>query len=442
MARESLYEPFFEHDACGFGFVCDVRGRPSNGIVRDALTVLVNLEHRGATGAEPDTGDGAGLLVQLPHDFLAKKAAALGFDLPAARRYAVGMVFLPHDANARDAIVALVEGQLRDAGLPVLGWRDVPTDDRTLGPTARASQPVVRQVFVGRPEGVEDDLAFERRLYVGRRLAEKAVARSTIRRRGDFYLPSLSARTIVYKGMLNASQLGAYYPDLGDPTLASAIAMVHSRFSTNTFPSWSRAHPYRFISHNGEINTLRGNVNWMRAREATLRSALFGADLARILPVIDSEGSDSAMFDNVLELLHLAGRSLPHAVMMMIPEPWSRHASMAQEKRDFFAYHAALMEPWDGPASIAFTDGTVVGATLDRNGLRPARYWVTADGRVVMASEAGVLDIPPGEVVAKGRLEPGRMFLVDTAAGRIVPDDELKRPSPRGSRTARGSAGR
>jgi glutamate synthase (NADPH) large chain len=427
MARESLYEPFFEHDACGFGFVCDVRGHPSNGIVRDALTVLVNLEHRGATGAEPDTGDGAGLLVQVPHDFLAKEATALGFDLPAARRYAVGMVFLPHDANARDSIVALVEGQLCEAGLPVLGWRDVPTDDRTLGPTARVSQPAVRQVFVARPEGVEDDLAFERRLYVGRRLAEKAVARSTIRRRGDFYLPSLSARTVVYKGMLNASQLGAYYPDLGDPTLVSAIAMVHSRFSTNTFPSWSRAHPYRFISHNGEINTLRGNVNWMRAREATLRSALFGADLARILPVIDSDGSDSAMFDNVLELLHLAGRSLPHAVMMMIPEPWSRHASMAQEKRDFFAYHAALMEPWDGPASIAFTDGTVVGATLDRNGLRPARYWVTADGRVVMASEAGVLDIPPGEVVAKGRLEPGRMFLVDTAAGRIVPDDELKR---------------
>ncbi len=427
MASESLYEPFFEHDACGFGFVCDIRGRPSNAIVRDALTVLVNLEHRGATGAEPDTGDGAGLLVQVPHDFLAREAGRLGFMLPGPRSYGVGMVFLPRDACSGDAIVALVECQLREAGLPVLGWRDVPTDDRTLGPTARASQPVIRQIFVGRPETDADELAFERRLYVGRRLAEKAVSRSAIRRRDDFYVASLSARTIVYKGMLNASQLAAYYPDLGEGDLASAIAMVHSRFSTNTFPSWSRAHPYRFISHNGEINTLRGNINWMRAREATLSSALFGADLARVLPVIDAEGSDSAMFDNVLELLHLGGRSLPHAVMMMIPEPWSRHASMPQEKRDFFAYHAALMEPWDGPASIAFTDGTLIGATLDRNGLRPARYWVTADERVVMASEAGVLDIPPAQVVAKGRLEPGRLFLVDTAAGRIVRDDELKR---------------
>ncbi|HSW42305.1 MAG TPA: glutamate synthase central domain-containing protein, partial [Patescibacteria group bacterium] len=426
MVRDSLYEPFFEHDACGFGFVCDIRGRASNSIVRDALTVLVNLEHRGATGAEPDTGDGAGLLVQVPHEFLAREAAQLGFDLPGARDYGVGMVFLPRDARSREAIVALVEGQLRDAGLPVLGWRDVPTDDGTLGPTARASQPVVRQVFVGRPAIATDELAFERRLYVGRRLAEKAAARSAIGRRGDFYVASLSARTIVYKGMLNASQLAAYYPDLGDGSLASAIAMVHSRFSTNTFPSWSRAHPYRFISHNGEINTLRGNINWMRAREATLRSELFGADLARVLPVIDADGSDSAMFDNVLELLHLGGRSLPHAITMMIPEPWSRHASMSQEKRDFYAYHAALMEPWDGPASIAFTDGTLVGATLDRNGLRPARYWVTADERVIMASEAGVLDVPPAQVVAKGRLEPGRLFLVDTAAGRIVPDDELK----------------
>ncbi len=425
MPRQSLYEPSFEHDACGFGFVCDIRGRPSNAIVRDALTVLLNLEHRGATGAEPDTGDGAGLLIQVPHAFLARQAARLRIALPAFGAYGVGMLFLPREARSREAIVPLVEQQLGEAGLPVLGWRDVPTDDRNLGPTARASQPAIRQVLVGRPPA-DDELAFERRLYVGRRLAEKAVARSAIARRGDFYVASLSARTIVYKGMLNASQLAAYYPDLGEDDLASAIAMVHSRFSTNTFPSWSRAHPYRYISHNGEINTLRGNINWMRAREATLRSSRFGADLARILPVIDPDGSDSAMFDNVLELLHLGGRSLAHAVMMMIPEAWSRHAAMAPEKRDFYAYHAALMEPWDGPASIAFTDGTVVGATLDRNGLRPARYWLTADERVVMASETGVLDIPPSQVVAKGRLEPGRLFLVDTAAGRIVPDDELK----------------
>jgi len=426
LPRESLYEPFFEHDACGFGFVCDLLGRASGEIVRDALTVLVNLEHRGATGAEPDTGDGAGILLQVPHRFLGRAVAPLGIDLPQAGRYGVGMVFLPREADSREAITALVNGQLAAAGLPVLGWRDVPTDDGSLGRTARASQPSIRQVFVGRPDVDVDDLAFERRLYVGRRLAEKAVSRSAIRQRGDTYVVSLSARTIVYKGMLNASQLATYYPDLGDPALESAIAMVHSRFSTNTFPSWSRAHPYRFISHNGEINTLRGNINWMRARESDLRSALFGADLARILPVIDADGSDSAMFDNVLELLHLGGRSLPHAVMMMIPEPWNRHATMSQEKRDFFAYHAALMEPWDGPASIAFTDGTLVGATLDRNGLRPARYWVTADERVVMASEAGVLDIPASEIVAKGRVEPGRLFLVDTAAGRIVPDDELK----------------
>jgi glutamate synthase (ferredoxin) len=394
--------------------------------VRDALRALLNLEHRGATGAEPDTGDGAGLLMQIPHAFFARQAAELGIELPDAGRYGVGMVFLPRDELSRQACVALIEEQFGVAGLTVLGWRDVPTDDRTLGPTARASQPAIRQVFVSRPASDLNDLAYERRLYVARRLVEKAVGRSAIKRRGDVYLPSLSGRTIVYKGMLNASQLAVYFPDLNAPDLASAIAMVHSRFSTNTFPSWPRAHPYRFISHNGEINTLRGNVNWMRAREATLRSAAFGSDLARVLPVIDPSGSDSAMFDNVLELLHLAGRSLPHAVMMMIPEPWSRHATMSPAKRDFFAYHAALMEPWDGPASIAFTDGTVVGATLDRNGLRPARYWVLADGRVVMASETGVLDVPAADVIAKGRLEPGRMFLVDTAAGRIVPDDELK----------------
>ena len=426
MATDSLYEPFFEHDACGFGFVCDIRGRRSHAIVRDALTVLVNLEHRGATGAEKDSGDGAGLLIQVPHACLAGVAPQARIALPAAGGYGVGMVFLPRDPGSAEACAALVTEQLAEAGLSVLGWREVPTDDRSLGPTARGSQPTIRQVFVGRPESDADDLAFERRLYVARRLAEKAVARSAIPGRGEFYVPSLSARTIVYKGMLNASQLVSYYPDLADPRLESAIAMVHSRFSTNTFPSWARAHPYRYISHNGEINTLRGNINWLHAREPGFRSSLFGGDLAKVLPAIDTGGSDSGMFDNVLELLYLAGRSLPHALMMMVPEPWSRHASMSPEKRAFYAYHAALMEPWDGPASIAFTDGIRVGATLDRNGLRPARYWVTADDRVVMASETGVLDIPPDQVVAKGRLQPGRMFLVDTAEGRIVPDRELK----------------
>ncbi|MCU0483481.1 MAG: glutamate synthase large subunit, partial [Chloroflexi bacterium] len=426
MPSASLYDPFFEHDACGFGFVCDIRGRRSHAIVRDALTVLVNLEHRGAAGAERDSGDGAGLLVQLPHAFLAEAGAEAGLILPPPGGYGAGMLFLPREPASAEACAALVAEQLAAAGLEILGWRDVPTDDHLLGPTARTSQPAIRQVFVRRPQADQDDLAFERRLYVARRLAEKAVARSATPGRAEFYVPSFSGRTIVYKGMLNASQLVGYYPDLADPRFDSAIAMVHSRFSTNTFPSWARAHPYRYISHNGEINTLRGNINWLHARESSFRSSLFGDDLAKVLPAIDLGGSDSGMFDNVLELLYLAGRSLPHALMMMVPEPWSRHASMSAEKRAFYAYHAALMEPWDGPASIAFTDGIRVGATLDRNGLRPARYWVTADDRVVMASETGVLDIPVEEVVAKGRLRPGRMFLVDTAEGRIIPDRELK----------------
>ncbi len=426
MREPSLYDPRFEHDACGFGFVCDIRGRASHGIVRDALTVLVNLEHRGASGSEQNTGDGAGLTSQLPDRFLRAAADEAGIRLPPPGEYGMGMVFLPRDATSREACQAIVERTAAAEGLPVLGWRNVPTSAALLGTTARASQPVVRQVFLARPGSLAAELAFERKLYVVRRLAEKAVARSTLAGRGDFYVPSLSCRTVVYKGMLNASQLLHFYPDLDDPAFESAIAMVHSRFSTNTFPSWSRAHPYRYISHNGEINTLRGNVNWFRARESMFRSSLFGDDLRKVLPAIDGEGSDSAMLDNVLELLHLSGRPLAHALMMLVPEPWSRHASMSAEKRAFYEYHACLSEPWDGPASIAFTDGTRVGATLDRNGLRPARYYVTDDERVVMASEAGVLEIPPDRVVAKGRLQPGRMFLVDTAEGRIVSDEELK----------------
>ncbi len=427
MSLPSLYDPSFEHDACGFGFVCDIRGRASQSIVADALQVLVNLEHRGASGAEKNTGDGAGLTVQLPRRFLARAVAASGGHLPEAGDWAAGMLFLPRDDASRAGCEAIVERTLEAEGLDLLAWRDVPVSaDAGLGEAARASQPVIRQLFVGRPDGVGPGMPFERRLYVARRLVEKAVSRSALPGRAEFYVSSLGTRTIVYKGMLNASQLGRFYPDLAEPDFASAIAMVHSRFSTNTFPSWSRAHPYRYISHNGEINTLRGNVNWIHARESSFRSSLFGDDLRRALPVIDGEGSDSAMLDNVLELLHLSGRSLPHALMMLVPEPWSRHESMADDRRAFYEYHACLMEPWDGPASIAFTDGVLVGATLDRNGLRPARYWVTADDRVVMASESGVLDVPPGRVVEKGRLAPGRMFLVDTARGRIVPDDELK----------------
>jgi glutamate synthase (ferredoxin) len=424
---QGLYDPRFEHDACGFGFVVDIAGRPSHDIVRDALTVLVNLEHRGATGSEKNTGDGAGLTIQIPHRFLADVAARSGVRLRGKGGYGVGMVFLPQDKSGRVECFRLFEQVIADEGVHLLGWRDVPTENSGLGASARAAQPLIRQVFVDRPERLVEDLAFERKLYIVRRLVEKAVSRSAIPARGDFYIPSLSCRTIVYKGMLNASQLRVFYPDLADERVESAIAMVHSRFSTNTFPSWPRAHPYRYISHNGEINTLRGNVNWMHARESQFSSTAFGDELTKALPAIDTEGSDSAILDNVLELLYLSGRSLTHALMMMVPEPWQHHESMAPEKRAFYEFHSCLMEPWDGPASIAFTDGIRVGATLDRNGLRPARYWITADGRVVMASEAGVLDIPPDRVVAKGRLKPGRMFLVDTAEGRIVSDDELKR---------------
>ena len=425
----TLYEPSTEHDACGFGFVCDIAGRPSHAIVRDALTVLVNLEHRGASGSERNTGDGAGILVGVPHAFLGAAAREAGFALPDAG-YGVASLFLPRDEPSREAVCATFRSTLAAERLEVLGWRDVPADPRGLGDAALASMPVMLQAFIARPSdlpaGEDADLVFDRRLYVARRLVEKAVQRSALPGRGEFYVPSMSCRTVVYKGMLNASQLLTFYPDLLDERLASAVALVHSRFSTNTFPSWARAHPYRYISHNGEINTLRGNVNWMFARQSSLRSAVFGEDLRKVLPAVDTEGSDTAIFDNVLELLHLGGRPLAHSMAMMVPEPWSRDEAMPSARKAFYQYHSCLMEPWDGPASLAFTDGVRIGATLDRNGLRPGRYYVTRDGRVVMASEAGVLDIPPADVVSKGRLRPGRMFLVDTAQGRIVSDDELK----------------
>jgi glutamate synthase (ferredoxin) len=424
--KQGLYDPQYEHDSCGFGFVVDIKGRRSHGIVRQSLQVLLNLEHRGAVGAEKNTGDGAGILMQTPHEFLTRECQKLDLRLPEPGRYGVGMVFLPQDAQSREACVRKMEEVVRAEGQTVLGWRDVPVDDSTLGETSRSSQPLIRQLFVGRGSSIADAMAFERKLYVIRRLAEKNVARSNIPGRRDFYVPSLSWKTLVYKGMLNAPQLREYYLDLADEAVSSAIALVHARFSTNTFPSWSRAHPYRYISHNGEINTLRGNINWMHARQSGMASSLFGEDLKKILTVIDTDGSDSAMFDNVLELLHLAGRPVPHAMMMMVPEPWARHESMSPEKRAFYEFHSCLMEPWDGPASIAFSDGVVVGATLDRNGLRPARYYVTKDDLVVMASEVGVLDIPPEQVVRKGRLQPGHMFLVDTREGRIIGDDELK----------------
>src|SRR4051794_7986086 len=421
--KQGLYDPALEHDSCGFGFVVDIKGRASHDIVVKALEVLVNLEHRGATGAEKETGDGAGILLQTPHAFL---GAAFGAPLPPPGEYGMGMVFLPPSEAGQEAIAGLFAETIRDEGQRLLGGRDVPTHNAALGASAQASQPVIRQIFVGKGAEVADEAAFERKLYVIRRLVEKKVSRSAIPGRGHFYVPSLSHKTVVYKGMLNAGQLRTFYLDLQDPRVTSAIAMVHSRFSTNTFPSWGRAHPYRYISHNGEINTLRGNINWMHARQSMMRSRLFDKDLLKILTVVDTEGSDSAMFDNVLELLTLSGRELPHAIMMMVPEPWAHHESMSAERKAFYEFHACLMEPWDGPASIAFTDGVQVGAVLDRNGLRPSRYYVTEDGLVVMASEVGVLAIPPEKVLHKGRLSPGRIFLVDTAQQRIVSDEELK----------------
>src|SRR5882724_7123737 len=403
---QGLYDPRHEHDACGVGFVVDLRGRKSSNIVKNAIQVLLNLKHRGACGCEVNTGDGAGILLQVPHMFLAGRCDRLGIKLPQPGHYGVGVVFLPTAGESRQTCERIFEQTVREEGQVFLGWRDVPTDNSMLGPTAVKSQPVIRQLFVGRGASIETDEAFERKLYVIRRRVRQAVRRSDIPERGHFYIPSLSARTVVYKGMLNPDQLALFFPDLQSDEMESALGLVHSRFSTNTFPSWSRAHPYRMVAHNGEINTLRGNVNWMHARESLFQSEVFGEDLKKCLPVVDTDGSDSSMFDNVLELLVLAGRSLPHAMMMMIPEPWANHESMSDEKKAFYEYHSCLMEPWDGPACIAFTDGVRIGASLDRNGLRPSRYYVTKDDYVIMASEVGVLDVPPEKVLLKGRLQP------------------------------------
>jgi len=423
---QGLYDPRYEHDACGVGFVVDMKGRKSHAIVTQALTVLKNLAHRGACGCEENTGDGAGILIQMPHAFFEREAAARSIPLPDPGDYGAGLVFLPRDPAAARACRKIFESIVREEGQTPLGWRDVPTDDSALGPTARAAEPAFKHIFIGRGANAPDGMTFERKLFVIRKRVEHAIANSGLNERGMFYIPSLSARTLIYKGMLTPSQVELMFPDLRDGLLESGLALVHSRFSTNTFPSWPLAHPYRYIAHNGEINTLRGNINWMRAREALCESPLFGADLKKILPVVVEGGSDSAAFDNVLEFLHMAGRPLPHAVLMMIPEAWSGHETMDEDRKAFYEYHGCLMEPWDGPASIAFTDGTVIGAVLDRNGLRPSRYYVTKDGLVVMASEVGVLDIPPEDVLIKERLHPGRIFLVDTAQGRIIDDAELK----------------
>ncbi len=424
--KQGLYDPRFEHDACGIGFVANIKGKKSNEILHQALTVLVNLDHRGGQGSETNTGDGAGILMQIPHIFFEKECAKLNIQLPPAGKYGVGMLFLPNDADQRESCRRILEQAIQEEGQTLLGWREVPVDDSMIGETAKLAQPAMFQVFIAASPGIKDSLDFERKLYVIRKRARKEAQRSLLKEGETFYFASLSSRTIVYKGMLTPEQLDRFYLDLKDPDIEIALALVHSRFSTNTFPSWERAHPYRYLIHNGEINTLRGNVNWMHARQAMCKSELFGDDIKKILPVIDLEGSDSLMFDNCLEFLFLAGRSLPHAAMMMIPEPWSHHESMSDDKKAFYEYHSCLMEPWDGPAAIAFTDGRIIGAVLDRNGLRPSRYYVTKDDMIILASEVGVLDIEPENVAYKERLKPGRMLLVDTEEGRIVTDEELK----------------
>ncbi len=423
---QGLYHPDLEHDSCGVGFLCHLKGARSHDIIEGALQMCINMDHRGGCGCDPQTGDGAGIFMQLPHKFFQKVAPACGIELPAEGQYAVGFVYLSPDPKKCAQSMAVVEEIAVRYGQRVLGWRDVPVVSSLLGKASRACEPLMKQVFIGRDASVEDDLDYERKLYVIRRVASDMVRYQSLPDNGHFYISTLSARTLIYKGMLTTGQLVEYFPDLHDPAMETAMALVHSRFSTNTFPSWPRAQPFRYMCHNGEINTMRGNANWMAARQHLLKAGPLGEDLEKLLPIIRNDGSDSAMFDNCLEFLVLSGRSLPHAVMMMIPEPWENHQHMSAEKKAFYEYHACLMEPWDGPASIAFCDGVSIGAVLDRNGLRPSRYYVTKDDFVIMASEVGVLPVEPSTVVKKGRLQPGRMFLVDTKKGRIVDDAEVK----------------
>ena len=422
--RQGLYDPQNEHDACGVGFVADVKGRKSHGIIEQGLEILLKLDHRGAVGADPLAGDGAGIITQLPDAFF--RSLDLGFDLPLEGEYAVGQMFLPKDASARSDLEAQMEALAQDEGMTVLGWRDVPVNDNGLGHTVKASEPVTRQIFISRIGSGFDQDTFERKIFVIRKMLANKSTLEKVPGYQDFYICSMSSRTIVYKGMLLAGQVGSYFTDLQDKNFVSALALVHQRFSTNTFPSWRLAHPFRMICHNGEINTLRGNVNWMAARRHAMKSDVFGDDLDKIWPLIPHGQSDTASFDNALELLTLGGYSMAHAMMVLIPEAWAGNPLMDEERRAFYEYYAAAMEPWDGPAAVAFTDGRQIGATLDRNGLRPARYLVTTDDQVIMASEIGVLDIPPEKIARQWRLQPGKMFLIDMEEGRIIDDLELK----------------
>ncbi|MEM7017907.1 MAG: glutamate synthase large subunit, partial [Pseudomonadota bacterium] len=425
-AKQGLYDPEHEHDACGVGFIANIKGRKSHDLVEQGLQILKNLTHRGAVGADPLAGDGAGILIQTPDEFLRPECEKLGITLPALGKYGVGMVFMPREPENTAHCQKIIEDAIAEEGQTLLGWRDVPVEASGLGESVKTTEPVVRQCFIQCDSALADQDAFERKLFVIRRVLENKI--DELRKNQDFYfyVPSMSSRTVLYKGMLLAAQVGEYYDDLHDERLISSLALVHQRFSTNTFPTWDLAQPFRMIAHNGEINTVRGNVNWMKARRQSMKSELFGNDLDKLWPLIDETQSDSACFDNALELLMLSGYSLAHAVMLMIPEAWAGNPLMDEKRRAFYEYHAALMEPWDGPAAIAFTDGRQIGATLDRNGLRPARYVITDDDMVVMSSEVGVLPIPESKIVKKWRLQPGKMFLIDTEQGRIIDDDELK----------------
>ncbi|MFE8695885.1 glutamate synthase large subunit [Cytobacillus sp. FJAT-53684] len=422
--KQGLYDPGFEHDACGIGFIANIKGGTSHQIVKKGLSMLVRLEHRGGQGSDPDTGDGAGIMTQLPHQFFLKECGNM--NIPETGNYGVGMIFLPQDPKLREKCESVLKEIVEEEGQQLLGWRTVPIDDSALGETAKNSKPFIRQVFIGKAKGISAGESFERKLYVIRKRAEKAVRDNQIARNETFYIASLSTRTIVYKGMLKPDQLDAYFVDLQDQLYDSAFALVHSRFSTNTFPSWERAHPNRYLIHNGEINTLKGNINWMKVRERMIEYSAFGREISEISPIIEQDGSDSSSFDNCLEFLTLAGYSLPHAAMMMVPEPWEKDELMEDSLKAFYEYHSHLMEPWDGPSALAFTDGKQIGAMLDRNGLRPARYYIASDDTIIFSSEAGVIDVEADQIIEKGRLSPGKMLLVDLEEGRIITNEEVK----------------
>jgi len=423
---QGMYSPENEHDACGVGFICNLKGKKSHGIIKDALEILVRLTHRGASGSDPLTGDGAGILLQIPHNFYKRECEKIGIKLPGEHEYGTGLVFLPQDGQQREQCKQILEEAIDSEGQKLLGWRKVPTTNKFIGKTAKASEPDIWQIFIGRGKSVKDEREFDRMLYIIRKVAENTIFKSDMADKGSFYIPTLTCRIIIYKGLLLPEQMEGYYTDLLDPEFVSALALVHQRYSTNTFPAWKLAQPFHVMCHNGEINTVKGNFNWMNARQGLFKSDLFGDHIERLFPVIQPGLSDSAQLDQAVELLYHTGRSLPHVMMMLIPEAWQNHKTMSPEKKAFYEYHSTLMEPWDGPASIPFTDGSCLGAILDRNGLRPSRYLVTKDGYVIMGSETGIVDIDPANVEYKGRLEPGRMFLVDMDAGRIIPDEEIK----------------